>query len=206
MSSATTPVEPVAIEQLTASDRGRVVPMLARAFADDPCFAWAFRSTTDRTADLEILFDGAFADLSRHGISWRTADVTGASLWAPPGQSWDDEAMAPFIEKMAQAYRPDDLERIGTFFAMTSEAHPTEPHFYLGVLAADAGRQGQGIGSACLRQGLLTVDEAGAPAYLESSNIKNVPLYERFGFEVTSTLELPGSGPSVYLMWRQPRS
>jgi ribosomal protein S18 acetylase RimI-like enzyme len=39
------------------------------------------------------------------------------------------------------------------------------------------------------------------PAYLESSNERNVPLYERLGFEVRERYVLP-SGPPVWLMWR----
>jgi hypothetical protein len=34
---------------------------------------------------------------------------------------------------------------------------------------------------------------------------RNVPLYERHGFEVTKEHRLPG-GPSMWLMWRPPSS
>ena len=45
-------------------------------------------------------------------------------------------------------------------------------------------------------------DQAGYPAYLESSNIRNNPLYERFGFEVTAEVTLPEDGPTMWLMER----
>jgi hypothetical protein len=41
-------------------------------------------------------------------------------------------------------------------------------------------------------------------AYLESSNPKNVPLYERHGFEVMGCVQ-PGEFPGLYPMVRQPR-
>jgi hypothetical protein len=48
------------------------------------------------------------------------------------------------------------------------------------------------------------VDEAGEAAYLESSNIRNVPLYQRHGFEVVEEIQLLGDGPQMWRMWREP--
>jgi hypothetical protein len=47
-------------------------------------------------------------------------------------------------------------------------------------------------------------DEEGMPAYLESSNPTNVPLYERHGFEVITEIQVADS-PVVYPMLRTPK-
>jgi len=44
--------------------------------------------------------------------------------------------------------------------------------------------QGQGIGAALMRHALERVDAERLPAYLESSNSRNISLYRRFGFEL----------------------
>jgi hypothetical protein len=44
-----------------------------------------------------------------------------------------------------------------------------------------------------------------APAYPESIKAENVPYYQRFGFEVTGELDVPGGGPTLWPMWRPPR-
>jgi hypothetical protein len=47
-------------------------------------------------------------------------------------------------------------------------------------------------------------DRDGVLAYLESSNLRNVPLYERHGFEAMGTIQAGGS-PTIVPMLRKPR-
>ncbi len=82
--------------------------------------------------------------------------------------------------------------------------HPEQRHWYLGIIATEPSRQGRGLGAAVLAASLEAVDADGAPAYLESSNPRNVSLYERHGFEVTGRIDLPG-GPPLLPMWRDAR-
>jgi ribosomal protein S18 acetylase RimI-like enzyme len=82
--------------------------------------------------------------------------------------------------------------------------HPTEPFWHLTFLAVDPFQQGNGFGTALLQETLRRVDEAGMVAALESTNIANVPLYERFGFEVTGEIRA-GDIPPMYPMVRPAR-
>jgi hypothetical protein len=45
-------------------------------------------------------------------------------------------------------------------------------------------------------------DEPPGPRTELSSKLENVPLYQHFGFHVTSTLGLPEGAPVVTTMWR----
>ena len=82
--------------------------------------------------------------------------------------------------------------------------HIEEEHWYLPMIGVDPSQQGRGIGSALLQHALAPCDEQGLPAYLESSNPANVPLYQRHGFEVLGEIQI-GSSPVVYPMLRRPR-
>ena len=200
-------METVAVRPAVIEDSPALRSVLARAFSNDPCMSWIFPDDATRVAKLEVLFtmalDRVFLPL---GAAYTTEDLGGCALWAPPAQ-WRipdavSEEMAPV---MAEAFGPDDLGRLLTFFGLSEEHHPPEDHWYLGVLAADLERQGRGIGSACMRPVLERADLDHTPAYLESSNEKNVPLYERHGFQVTKVVDLPDSGPPLFLMWRDAR-
>ena len=82
--------------------------------------------------------------------------------------------------------------------------HPQDrPHWYLFILGTEPAAQGRGLGSALLAQVLARIDADGMPAYLESSNERNLALYGRHGFEITSEVTIPG-GPRIWPMWREP--
>jgi ribosomal protein S18 acetylase RimI-like enzyme len=60
------------------------------------------------------------------------------------------------------------------------------------------------IGAALMTEALKAVDRDGSIAYLESSNPRNISLYERFGFEVIGEIQ-SGSSPVVRPMLRKAR-
>eukprot|EP01041_Mallomonas_annulata_P030478 gene30478-52615_t len=86
--------------------------------------------------------------------------------------------------------------------------HPEEPHWYLSMIGVDPSHHGQGLGSALLKAGLQRCDADGLPAYLESSNPKNVPLYERFGLGTSRRCFRccgPRAGSQAAARWSRPR-
>ena len=82
--------------------------------------------------------------------------------------------------------------------------HPDEEHWYLPVIGVDPAHQGQGIGAALMKHALATIDAQGLPACLESSNPRNISLYERHGFEAADAIQR-GSSPVVTPMYRAAR-
>ena len=61
------------------------------------------------------------------------------------------------------------------------------------------------MGTQLLREVLDGVDTDNVPAHLESSNERNLPLYERNGFCVIGELQALAHGPTIWRMWREPQ-
>lgn len=190
----------------SAAQRAAVSATLADAFFDDPVMSWILRDEASRIRRLEGLFStllrGHYLAL---GTVWTTPDAEGAALWAPPGQAVIP--MSRVLRNGVSMIRALGSRAYVALRALThvEQAHPKEPHWYLGVLGTRRAFQGKGIGSALLQPVLERCDAEGAPAYLESSKHANIAFYRRHGFEVTGEIRLPLGGPTVWPMWRDPR-
>ena len=191
------------IEVRTAGtgERDAVIAVLTLAFSVDPPSRWLFpsaRSYLSTFPGFAAAFGGpAFSD----GTADVTADGAAAALWLAPGAQPDREALGSIIGSAMAARTGGPDREIGEQMA---RLHPKEPYWYLPLIGVDPAHQGQGLGSALLRHGLARCDRQGRPAYLESSNIKNVPLYERHGFEVLAVIQ-SGDFPPLYPMARAAR-
>ena len=88
----------------------------------------------------------------------------------------------------------------------SSDNHPHEPpHFYLSLLATHPDHAGHGHGVGLVAANLAEMDagDPPAPAFLESSNPRNLARYERLGFRPTREVELI-AGLTGTQMWRGP--
>jgi ribosomal protein S18 acetylase RimI-like enzyme len=82
--------------------------------------------------------------------------------------------------------------------------HPSEPHWYLPMIGVDPAHQGKGHGDALMVHALRRCDRDRVPAYLESTNPRNISLYLRHGFQALGTIQV-ASSPTLVPMLRRPR-
>jgi ribosomal protein S18 acetylase RimI-like enzyme len=137
-----------------------------------------------------------------HQSAYYIEGYRGAALWLPPRVRPDEDALSALMRDTGAAEVQKDLASV---FEQMGSFHPKEPHWYLPLIGVDPFHQGQGFGSALMKHALIACDRDGTLAYLESSNPKNIPLYERHGFEVLGTIQV-GSSPPIVPMLRKPRT
>ena len=185
-------------------DSGEVVSILVSAFSEDPTWGWAFPDPT-RRAEQHRWFWGLFVDgAMRYPWVWLTPGNTATSVWIPPGGTEFSPAQEALMEDTIVELCGAGASRVMHTHEMFDRAHPHDvPHYYLTLLGTRAEHTGHGYGLALLAENLRKVDETGMPSYLEASNPANVPLYERYGFEVRDSFILPDDGPEVFTMWRE---
>lgn len=189
------------IRSATVDEMPGTVACIVAAFITDPLARFATPSPHDylRAAPLVTReFAGASFE---QGTAYVSADFCGAALWLPPGVHPNEEGLERVFRQYAKAEHLDHL--LATFEKM-GESHPVEPHWYLPMIGVEPNAQNRGLGQALMRHALARCDQEGVPAYLESSNRRNISLYERHGFEVMGQIQV-GAGPVITPMLRQPR-
>jgi GNAT superfamily N-acetyltransferase len=190
------------IRPASLEERQAVLDVLTLAFATDPMARWAAPE-----APRYLGFFGAFADAMGgnglpHEATYVASAVAGAAMWLPPGVEPDVERILPLFREYASPELQPEL--LGVLEQM-DRYHPREPHWYLPLIGVDPASQGRGIGSLLMRHALRRCDADGLPAYLESSNPRNLPLYLRHGFEIVGRIQV-GTSPTMVPMLRPART
>jgi len=182
-------------------ERERAIGTLVLAFTADPFVRWIYPEASQylsRFPEALQIFGGvAFGQ----GGVWQLGDFAAVALWLPPGIEPGGDATVALFQATVDSQKFNDL--LGVFGQM-EEAHPAMPHWYLPWFGVDCALQGQGLGSRLMTPCLEIVDREHLPAYLDSTNPRNVPFYERHGFEVTGQWQA-GDSPPIISMLREPR-
>ncbi|MDQ7977099.1 GNAT family N-acetyltransferase [Paraburkholderia sp. SARCC-3016] len=172
---------------------------LVLANVEDPVVRWVFdtplRMLTYATQLFRVLVANAFASAALQ----RTDDGLAVACWRPPGVHHDDGAIAAILQ---QGCAPDKLETFGGVAAELERYEPEGPFWYLSALGVDPAAQNRGRGALLLQARLAQCDAARLPAYLWSSNERNVPFYERHGFEVQTMLRVSTCPPMIPMVRR----
>ena len=189
------------IRAAAENERPAVLDVITLAFATDPVARWAQPSSTKYFSEFRSWADALGGGGLGHGATFVVDDLSGAAMWLPPGVDPDAERVAELAEA---AFEGQHLADIMSLFEQMSGYHPEGPCWYLPLVGVDPIAQGRGYGGLLMRHAERRFDADGVPAYLESSNPRNISLYLRHGFEILGTIQV-GDSPTVTPMLRRPR-
>ena len=186
-------------------DVDEAAAVLSDAFTGDPLFEFIFPDPDRHPGQV-----GRFAAITArrgiangHGYKYVDDDrILGVAMWSPPGRRFytSDDG-----DRIGDTIVAADPNRAGMLYGGLTEMgshQPETPHFHLAMIGVRTSARGRGIGSRLLAGSLAIVDRVGADANLESSNPRNVSLYQRHGFEIRAEVAMPEGGPIVRPMFR----
>ena len=179
---------------------------LVTAFMDDSMVGWVFPDPATRARRLRRLNRVPLEYGLRYGYVQQSGEGRCVAIWIPPGQPMTPWRMlrsgllaAPLQTGLGPLARFGGAGRV---MDKIHKRHMDGPHWELLIVGVDPNLQGQGRGSALVRDGLARADAAGLPCYLNTNTPANLPFYERLGFTVLEEATLGKGGPPAWAMRR----
>ena len=187
------------VRAMNVDDEVAAIATVVLAFAADPVTRWTWPHSHQYLAAMPRFVRAFGGSAFTYGGGYCTSEYTGAALWLPPGVHPDEGALGELMKSTASAAAREEGPAI---FELMTKHHPTEPHWYLPLIGVDPAHQGKGHGDALMRYALERCDRDKVPAYLESTNPRNISLYQRHGFKAVGTIQA-GSSPTLVPMLRR---
>jgi ribosomal protein S18 acetylase RimI-like enzyme len=197
-----TPANLSAASVVLRSEEESALAPLVLAFAKDPAARWIYPNAHHFRTFFPRFVRALAGQAFTLGTARRVEDFRGTALWLAPGIASDDHALVPLIEETVPSTRRAD---VFAMFEKMGGHRPTDPHWYLPFIGIDPRHQGRGLGSTLLGHTLAECDREGVAVYLEASNPRIVPFYERHGFQLHGEIQV-GDSPTLFPMVRFPRS
>lgn len=193
----------VKVRTATPEDLATVVDTAARSLDAEVMLRWSFgeEGFEERIRRHFTHYDG---ENVRRGWVRLADDGAGVAAWIPPDAREEHEAIGPAPPGGEAEILGDHAEHWGAFWGWIGEHEPSEPLLYLSHIGVVPERQGEGLGSALMLDGLGAEDRQGVPAWLETSRADNAAYYERFGFRTVADEDAPDGGPHIWFMRRDP--
>lgn len=194
------------VEPAEPTDAGVLTQVIADAFFGLEVSRWLVPDPRARHAIFPGYFRG-YVDLAfTEGLVLTTPARDATALWIPIGPDGPGEPPEGYHDRLAAVAGPH-LARFEALDEQFGRHHPAGlPHEHLAILAVRPDRQLLGIGTALMNARHACLDREGTPVYLEASDPAKRDIYLAHGYtDIGEPIQLP-DGPSMYPMWRNPRS
>jgi GNAT superfamily N-acetyltransferase len=188
------------VRKASSADFSRLCRTAVEAFVDDPVMRWFWPDDEEYFAGNGSVMHSAFRRWLAHEQTYTTDDCVAVAAFVPVGRPSVD--LPPEPNEVPPS--ADLLARFAAIGAIIAENTPSEPHWYLNLLATHPHWQRQGLGVLVMTPIVEACDRDGLPLYLETETVENVAYYSHLGFTVRSEWDVPLDGPHMWGMIRPP--
>jgi GNAT superfamily N-acetyltransferase len=190
-----------------SSDPRRAEPTEADRFArtfgtvmyDDPMIRWPLPADVD-VESVIAMTRPIVAMYLQVGAAWMIGDGLGVAAWIEPDAAARFDELEQPTRAAIAPFTDDGGARYGQFWDWLASHLPSEPCWYLDLVAVHPSARGRGLGRRLVTHGLALAAADGLPAFLETARPSNVAYYQQFGFSVVAEDSAPGGGPTIWFM------
>lgn len=172
-------------------DKELIIKILSSSFDTNESVNYIAKQDQKRIKRINSLMDYSFEMCFHFGDVFLTEDKKGCALVLYPHKK--ENSLKSIFLDIKLIIRCIGLENIGKALNRESsikKLQPKKPMYYLWFVGVDPDFQKNGIGSKLIEFMVKDSKEKNLPIYLETSTLKNLPWYKKFGFEIYNELQL----------------
>jgi GNAT superfamily N-acetyltransferase len=203
----------IRVRKLGSSDVADTASLLARAFGDNPAYAYMHPNERTRQVDMVRFFERNLVWHQKLDLTWVVEDgtkIVGTATLEPPGgvPHRRRELVRHWVWPTLREQGPHTVSRIARAdgeFGRHNRSVAGEPAFWhVHAVAVAPEAQGRGFGTTLLAEVFRALDEElgrrPAPVVLSTQRQRNLPLYARFGCRVVAEHDM-GKASAPYRSW-----
>lgn len=172
-------------------DKDLVINILVKSFDTNQSVNYIVKQDQKRIRRISALMDYSFEICYLSGDVFLSGDKKACALVLYPDKK--KTTLKSIILDMKLIFSCIGIENIKKALARESKIRQLQPKdqmYYLWFIGVDPGYQREGIGSDLLNNIIKDSHHKERPVYMETSTLKNLPWYQKFGFQIYNELDL----------------
>jgi len=167
------------------SDKDLIVSILVSSFDDNKSVNYIIRQDSKRGERIKRLMEYSYEVCNLFGDIFLTEDKKGCALLILPDKKKTTIKSILLDAKFAfTCLGISNINKAMKRETKIKQAHPNGLLYYLWFIGVDSSNQNKGIGSQLLQDVISEGQNQNRTICLETSTLKNVPWYEKFGFSI----------------------
>lgn len=183
----------------TRQDKQQVTGILTRSFATNNSVNYIVQQDHKKMRRIQVLMDYSFELCFLFGEVFVSEDRKAAALVLYPEKKRATlKTLLLDLKLLMQSVGIRNAKKVLDREAKIDQIKPKTTMTYIWFIGVDPDHHHAGIGSKLLESIIAQSDR---PIYLETSMVKNLPWYARYGFQIYGELDL---GYKMYFLKKEP--
>ena len=173
------------------SDKNLVVDILTKSFDTNQSVNYIVKQDAKRAQRVSALMDYSFEVCYLFGDVFLSDDKKACVLVTYPDQKKTTlKSMLLDAKLIFSSVGLKNIKKTLARESLINKIQPKELKYYLWFIGVDPEYQNKGIGSVLLNEIIEDSEHKKRLVFLETSTLKNLPWYEKFGFQIYHELDL----------------
>tara|TARA_R110002050_G_scaffold111518_4_gene225149 strand:+ start:3478 stop:4056 length:579 start_codon:yes stop_codon:yes gene_type:complete len=172
-------------------DKDLIIDILTQSFESNQSVNYIVTQDDKRIQRIRALMDYSFEVCSLFGEVFISEDNKACALIVYPDKKKTSlKSILLDVKLIMKCVGVKNIKKALDREALIKKIQPKETMTYLWFIGVGLADQNNGLGSAMLQAIIEHSNKNNRPIYLETSTVRNLPWYSKFGFEVYSEQDL----------------